>query len=182
MNLHCNGWIIQKNKEGHYKGIEGDNWFLNYDDMTDKEIVDYFDEYIDLAWSDDGRVDVANDFNYIGKCADIATEKKIKFRIILCYTTRENPIIKDDNLPTIFLGYDYAYSGGSYYSAVFSDVVSREMAVFAKFKLNSYGLFGSEEEIVEFISERNKAIQSSAGFEFEDGDFIVYKLYELKIE
>ena len=182
MNLYFNGWIIQKNKEGLYQGVEGDNWFLNYEEMVDKEIVDYFDDNIDLAWDDIGRVDVANDFNYIMKCANIAMVKNIKFRVILCYTTRENPKANDVKKQTTFLGYDYAYSGGSYYSAVSNDVVSRRIAIFEKFKLNSNGLFESEEDIIEFIAERNKLKQNSTDSYFEDGDFIIYKLYNLKIE
>lgn len=182
MNLYFNGWIIQKNKEGLYKGVEGDNWFLNYEEMIDKEIVDYFDDNIDLAWADTGLVDVANDFNYIMKCASIAKAKKIKFRIILCYTTRENPKANDENVQAEFLGYDYAYSGGSYYSAVSNDVVSKRIAIFEKFKLNSNGLFESEEDVKEFIVERNKLKQNSTDLYFEDGDFIIYKLYDLKTE
>lgn len=182
MNLYCNGWIIQKYKDGLYKGIEGDNWFLNYEEMIDKEIVNYFDENIDLAWADDGIVDVSNDFNYIKKCISIAKSKNIKFRVILCYTTRENPKAKDDNLQTEFLGYDYAYSGGSYYSAVANDMIFRRIAIFEKFNLNSHGLFESSEEIMKFIVERRKAVQNSTDLYFEDGDFIIYKLYELKNE
>ena len=182
MNLYCNGWIIQKNKDSFYKGIDGDNWFLNYEEMIDKEIVNYFDENIDLAWADDEIVDVSNDFNYIKKCVSIAKSKNIKYRVILCYTTREKPKVKDDNLQTEFLGYDYAYSGGSYYSAVFNDIILRRIAIFNKFKLNSNGLFKSYEEIMDFIVERNKAIQNLGDLYFEEGDYIIYKLYELKIE
>lgn len=181
MNLHCNGFVIQKVKDGLYQGIEGDNWFLNYEDKIDKEMVDYFDEYIDLAWSDDERVDVCNDFNYIRKYMDVSIDRSINFRIIMCYTPRERPEMIDNEISGVFMGYDYAYSGGSYYSAVFNDVVSRRIPSFFKFKLNSYGLFESQNEIFEFVDERNRIVENSTEYNFEDGDFIIYKLYELKM-
>ncbi len=179
MELHCNGCIIQKNKEGLYKGVEGDNWFLNYENMVDKEIVEYFDKHIDLAFLDDEYVDVSNEIVYLMKYIEIAKNKNIQCRLILCYTSRENPKMNDHDLPTTFLGYDFAYSGGSYYSAVANDVISKRIPIFTKYKLNINGLFETLEEISEFVVERNKCMGSPMEYDIENGDFIIYKLYEM---
>ncbi len=80
-----------------------------------------------------------------------------------------------------FLGYDYAYSGGSYYSAVLNDIVSKRIEEFSNIRLNKNGLFESYEEISKFIEARNRIKNYISDMVIEDGDFIIYKLCEIKI-
>ena len=108
-------------------------------------------------------------------------EKNINYRIILCFTTRKFPKMVNLNEEELFLGYDYAYPGGSYYSAVLSDVASKRIPEFNKYKLNKYGLFDTLEELTKFIDERKAIKDNSIDYDFEEGDFIIYKLYELKV-
>ena len=180
MELYNNGLIIQKARNGKYQGVEGDNWFLNYEDNIDKEIIDYFDDHIDLAWTNDKCVDACNNMSYIKKYLDIASERNINYRIILCFTNRQYPKMINNDAEGIFLGYDYVYSGGSYYSAVLNDVISKRIPKFQKYRLNDYGLFDSIEELTEFVEDRNIIKENSVDYDIEDGDFIVYKLYETK--
>ncbi len=42
--------------------------------------------------------------------------------MLLCETDRLKPRLTNINWKTKFIGYDYAYLGGSYYSAVYNDI------------------------------------------------------------
>lgn len=173
---------MQRREERLYQGIEGDNWYLNYD--TIKELDIFFETNIEKAWKNSKYVDVCNDIEYIQKYIDISKRRNIEYRVLACVTEKELPqmelsIEKD----IVFLGYDYAYSGGSYYSTVFNDIVTKRIPCFRNIHLNSYGLFETYDEIIYFINQR----QTTNGKEcthkeyLEEGDFTIFKLYELKI-
>lgn len=179
LQFYCNGLVLQKRKAGFYQGIEGDNWFLNSEDDIKKEIMEYYDEYIDLAWMSDDRVDVCNDVGYIKRCIDISKLRGIDYRNILCLTNKENPRMNQEDLNTIFLGYDFAYTGGSYYSAILNDIVSKRIKEFQSIRLNDKGLFDSIENLLLFINKRNMIKEKTEDYIIEDGDFVVYKLYEV---
>ncbi len=172
-----NGLIFQKKSNISYKGVDGDNWYLNYD--YPNIFNDIFENDIEKSWYDDQFVDVCGDWTFIYKYYKLSEEKHINYRIILCKTKRKYPIIhglsEDDSH---FLGYDYAYPGGSYYSAVLNDIHLRSVEGLNHFRLNKNGLFEYEEEISEFISKRTSMIAENA--DLESGDFIIYKLYEVE--
>ena len=79
-----------------------------------------------------------------------------------------------------YLGYDYAYAGGSYYSAIYSDIYCRKIEGLSGIQLNKNGLLDSELEMNIFINKRNDLIKNSNNVNtFEIGDFIKYKLYQI---
>ncbi|MCR5607872.1 MAG: hypothetical protein K6G26_02275, partial [Lachnospiraceae bacterium] len=88
-----------------------------------------------------------------------------------------NPILEYDDFEKVFLGYDYAYATGDNYSALYNEVPY----IFSKFKLNNNGLFETEEEIREYIKEREKFINENPPLTLESGDFTVIRLYEVKL-
>lgn len=53
--------------------------------------------------------------------------------------------------------------------------------IWEEFDLNKYGLFEKYEEIVDFIKKRKEIqkIKKNQEIYLEEGDFIIYKLYEL---
>ena len=171
-----NGVIIQKKENLLYRGVEGDNWFLNDDE--DKSFNDIFEKLIEKAWYNENFVDTCNDLGYIAKYIKRAEELKIPYRILLCETNKPYPIFKD-RIPSKYLGFDYAYGGGSYYSAVLNDLIMREMDIFSHIKTNKYGLLDTEEDINRFMLIREKAIAKGI-YDFEKGDFVTYKLYEIQ--
>lgn len=173
-----NGIVFQRKDNRKYKGIDGDNWYLN--DVYRDTLGMFFDEIIDKAWCDSNYVDVCNNENFIEKYIDLSQKNHIDFRMILCETDRQYPRIKSVIDNGIFIGYDYAYSGGSYYSAILNDICSQRINEFRNIKLNSYGLFDELEDIHTFIYKRNQLIKKSKNYVFEDGDFLIYKLYEIK--
>lgn len=176
-----NGLIMQKRTEGLYQGIEGDNWYLNF--TTYKELDIFYEGNIEKAWEDDDYVDVCNDMKYIQEYIDISLQENVNYRILVCITEKKFPqMMLEIGKDIVFLGYDYAYSGGSYYSAILNDIISKRIPQFSDIKLNNNGLFESYEEVVNFIDfrdsiKRNECPQTEY---LEDGEFVIYKLYELK--
>lgn len=178
--MNVNGIIMQKKSRAYYQGIEGDNWYLNYE--YSKELDKFFEENIEMAWRNSDYVDACNNMEYIQKYIDISKKNNVNYRILLCMTEKNQPKMKlpeEDNI--IFLGYDYAYTGGSYYSAVLNDIISKRIPQFSKMKLNENGLFKTYEDIIDFISLRESIKKTSYMQDnlFEKGDFTVYKLYEI---
>ena len=171
-----NGIIVQKMSDDGYCGVDGKNWFLN--DMY-LEMCDYFDEKIDISWNDDDYVDVCNDISYIKKYIALSQINGIRFRLIMCETGRKRPELASTNILLYrkFIGYDYAYAGGSYYSAVKNDLFLRKIEDFKKIELNEYGLIRTEEDVKAFIELR----RCKEDVSIEKGDFIVYKLFEVDL-
>ncbi|MCR5526470.1 MAG: hypothetical protein K6F39_03720 [Lachnospiraceae bacterium] len=172
-----NGIIFQKNTNGKYKGVEGNNWYLNYY----KTFEQYYDENIDKSWENDDFVDVTNDDKFIEEYIRLSKENKINFRMILCETPQNYPEYKyAGKYEKKFLGYDYAYAGGSYYSAVLNDMCLREFNEFRNLVLNENGLFEKYSDLIQFINIRNKLYVEKNNL-FECGEFIVYRLYEILV-
>lgn len=106
-------------------------------------------------------VDVCNDIDYIKLYCDLSEKNKIDFNILLCETDCSYPVFDKECTSKEFLGFDYAYSGGSYYSAVLNDIVSNRIEEFKTFKLNKYGLFESIDFLKKFIEQRETFIKNS---------------------
>lgn len=181
--MHINGLIIQKRiqNQRHYQGVEGDNWYLNFDL---KELGIFYEENIEKAWGDSDYVDVCNHLEFIQKYIFLSKSKNIDYRVLVCMTERKYPQMElPVELNMSFLGYDYAYSGGSYYSAVLNDIISKRIPQFANIQVNRYGLFETYEQVADFIKLRESMKKSECSQEeyLEEGDFIIYKLFELDI-
>lgn len=81
-----------------------------------------------------------------------------------------------------FIGYDYAYLGGSYYSAVLNDICSGRIHQFNDYILNSNGLFDDIINLKDFISQREHYKRQYGNQLIEEGDFVIYKLYEIVLD
>lgn len=172
--------IQQIDFQNVYKGIEGENWYFNYLN-SDKDFETYFEAEIEKSWEDNRYVDCCFDIAYIQNYIMESKHINIKFRLLLCETTRLFPRISVDLLiKTWFLGYDYAYAGGSYYSCINNDVLPNRIPELVDLKLNENGLFNTEEEIEKFIKMRDVLKSSYPQGTFESGEFIIYKLSEIE--
>ncbi len=181
-NMNINGFIMQKRNETFYQGVEGDNWYLNYDYSDEMDL--FYEENIAKSWENTNYIDVCNDMNYIHQYINISKDKDIEYRILLCMTDRILPTMTlGTEMDLFFLGYDYAYAGGSYYSAILNDIISRRIPVFANIQLNNYGLFETYTEVINFVNTRQKikGVECSMKEYIEDGDFVIYKLFEVKM-
>lgn len=173
-----NGVIFQKDENRKYKGVEGDNWYLN--DIYPDTLGDFFNDNIEKSWFDTDYVDVCNDRFFINTYIKLSYSNNIKFRILLCETEKKYPKMDASCLAKKFIGYDYAYLGGSYYSAVLNDICSKRIDNFVGIKLNKYGLFEKAGQIRDFISKRSEYFHNNNG-SIEGGNFVIYKLYEISV-
>lgn len=181
--LKYNGYIVQKRPAiSVYKGIEGDNWYLNYC-TEDPYFEEFFNANIDKAWENPDYVDCCTDETYVKKYVEESRKNGIDFRILLCATARSFPSIEKIALGRTgeILGYDYAYSGGSYYSCILNDIISKRIEEFKQIRINKNGLFDSYEEAEEFGRYRNNLISANSGYDFERGDYIIYEISEIYI-
>ncbi len=180
--MNINGFIMQKRNETFYQGVEGDNWYLNYDYSDEMDL--FYKENIAKSWENTNYIDVCNDMNYIHQYINISKDKDIEYRILLCMTDRNLPTMTlGTEMDLFFWGYDYAYAGGSYYSAILNDIISRRIPVFANIQLNNYGLFETYTEVINFVNIRQKIkrVDCSMKEYMEDGDFVIYKVFEVKM-
>ena len=179
--MQCNGIIVRRQSDEKYRGIDscdskGENWYF-YDDP---EFSHFFDENIELTYYDipqGSRVAACTDMDYIKKYIRKSREMGIQYRLILCETDIPQPRFDPTDLEKTFLGYDYAYTGGDYYSAVYNEV----HYVFRQFRLNENELFETEQEIRDYLTEREKYVSTHPPLTLEVGDFTVYKLWELNL-
>lgn len=178
--IMINGIIIQRNQIGRYKGVEGDNWYLN--DKYPELFEEYFCENIEKSWYDSDYVDVCTDIHFVEKYIELSRLNHIKFRVLLCETEKEKPNIQNMVWNTRFIGYDYAYLGGSYYSAVLNDICSGRIEQFNDYILNSNGLFDDIINLKDFISQREHYKRQYGNQLIEEGDFVIYKLHEIVLD
>jgi len=166
-----------------YYGIEGDNWPIDkYTEGVDKEELEYLQNYL---WENiESRVDdidfvwVCNDINFIKRYVDVCKKANMKIEILFCESEKPFPKYvvnshEESNLQ--FIGYDYAYPSADYYSSIFNEIPrTNEMR---GIKLNQFGLFSNENEVLEFVNLRDKLTDINQFVGFEKGDFIIYKLW-----
>lgn len=185
--LYTNGFIIQQRTDNPYKGVDGSgfsentgqNWYLNYSDACQSRFEPYYEEHIERTyWNIEPHtwVGACTDMDYIRRYIAVSKELGIEYRLLLVRTEIPAPVIEGEiGLKTTFLGYDYAYESGDYYSAVYNEIPF----VFPQFALNENGLFQTEKEIREYISQREKFVQTHTPNTLESGDFVVYEVHEV---
>ena len=173
--LKENGYIVQRVSESGYRGIDGDNWYLNYC-SEDTYFANFHATNIDNSF-----VECCTDVEYLQRYMEESKKLGISFRILLCSTRRPEPALGEkqvghaDNV----LGFDVAYSGGSYYSCVLNDVVSGRIPEFQNIRLNGNGLFSSYEEAEAFLKRREELEKATTEYIFEKGDYVIYGLTEV---
>lgn len=141
---------------------------------------DYYSKEIDNAWENIDYIDCCTNMEYIHRYIEESKKMCIPIRLLLCYTSKKFPVLNDKCIKgkKIFLGYDYADSGGSYYSSVLNDVISKRIPEFKNISLNKNGLFDSYDEIMEYLKAR-RMLADKKNYDFDAGDFIVYRVEEI---
>ena len=179
--MYCNGIVVRRQSDERYKGIDscdskGENWYF-YDDPG---FEPFYEEHIELTCYDfpeGSRVAACTDTEYIRKYIKTSQERGIEYRLILCETDIPQPQFDPTGLEKTFLGYDYAYTGGDYYSAVYNEVPY----VFPQFSLNDNELFETYEEMTKYLAARQEYVSTHPPLTLEVGDFTVYRLWEIKL-
>lgn len=183
-----NGFLVKEQlpQYKNYGGVEGGCWPLNLNDQRlsqDKCIFfsDFINNNVEQSWKNPEYVDVASDLDFVMQYSTACEQNYIQPIILFCETTKQYPqwIPNDIIMKSFkFIGFDYAFSGGSYYSAVYSDVFTKRLKEFYDFNLNEFGLFSNIVELRKFITLRT-SLALTLGNKLEQGDFIIYKLWEL---
>ena len=180
--MHFNGIIIKRRTECSYRGLDscarevGENWYLCDDDA---EFEEYYDEHIGLTYyniEDGSRVSACTDTDFIKRYCEESKKRGIPYRLLLVESDIPEPDMDDPPKDRVFLGYDYAYTGGDYYSAVYEEVP----IVFPHLKLNGNGLFGTIEEMNAYLAEREEFVRTHTPLTLEVGDFAVFGVWEIK--
>lgn len=83
--LQYNGYIVQRKNKSEYKGIEGDNWYLNYCSNNDF-FEEFYNQIIDKAWNNTDYIDCCTNEFYIKKYINESIKMGIDFRILLWYS------------------------------------------------------------------------------------------------
>lgn len=180
-NLYDNGYIIQRATSSKYHGIDGDNWYLNYC-SGNPYFEEFYNNNIDKGWENPNYVDCCTDIGYMQRCIEESKRLGIKYRVLLCSTSKAEPLL--ENKPEQegkVLGFDCAYSGGSYYSCILNDIISGRIEEFHEIPLNENGLFATYEEAEEFMQYREKLKKVTSEYVYEEGDFVIYKIKELMV-
>ena len=186
--MYVNGFIVQKYVANSYKGIDGsgfsdntgENWYLNNNDIFHEQFEPYYDENIGKTYWDLEPftwVSACTDIDYINRYINVSKSIGIEYRILLVETEISQPQMNYSGIKKHFLGYDYAYANGDNYSAVYNEIPF----IFSKCKLNDNGLFETEKEIHEYILLREEFKKTHKPSTLEEGEFIVFKLYEVEL-
>ncbi len=177
--MYCNGIIVRQQSDEKYRGLDScgavENWYL----CTEPDFEPFYEENIERTYYNllpHSWVAACTDMDYIRRYLEKSKELGIPYRLILCETDIPQPQFDPQGLEKTFLGYDYAYTGGDYYSAVYQEMPY----VFAHFALNENGLFETQDEIRAYLADREEFISTHPPYTLEDGDFAVYRLWEIK--
>ena len=191
INYNPNGFIVKRldgdfaSRYKNYMGIDGDVWpidkysnGLSIDDI--KFLCSYIDENVTLSDFNTTAVDVCNDIEFLNMYIDACKKTDFQIEVLFCETEKMTPICEmnpDKNKDNFnFLGFDYGYPGTNYYSCVYSDV--KRIPEMVYMTLNKSGLFETEKEVIEFVFLRDKLKKILPQNVFEQGEFIIYKLWK----
>lgn len=179
VELYQNGFILQKQHKDAYRGVEGDNWYLDYLEIG-IDFYDYYDNKFISPEIDDRYIEVCTDLDFLERYIKTSEFLDIPYRLLFCETDKKLPILSQDiSFSKKFLGYDYAYpSATDYYSCVYEDIITRRIPQFWDIKLNENGLFSTIGELLEFAAHRDKLIDESKEYIYELGDYAIYRLFE----
>lgn len=183
--FYQNGFIVQRAKQWphNYLGVEGDNWFLDeysfpqYKEKIKKVYKEYRKTICDNS-IEGHKIECCNDLNFLNDYIDLCKKIHTDINIILCESLISVPELKINKKACQFLGYDYAYKGGSFYSGVLNDLCFERIVEMKEIALNQFGLCASMDELNSYIQKRSELKLIMPQHTFEDGDFTVYKLWK----
>ena len=116
---------------------------------------------------------------YIQECINNGLE----YRCLYCEVLSEREA-QEHELPLFyenkeFLGFDYAYGAGDYYSCILNDIICRPALLSYQHILNTNGLIDTLSTLNEFIKKRTEVMimNETDPDLFEVGDFYIYCVY-----
>jgi hypothetical protein len=161
------------------------SWPLETDISEESKLLtqEANDEWFSFYYGSDQKkyaLEVIPSFDYIKAYSTLCSIKKISIRAICIETERKVPLWQGPELKKHFLGFDYATST-DFFSTLYDDLYTEETHYLLykyKTKINSYGLFSEEKDLIMYIQDREKALLD--GYDLEsDGYFCAMKIYEV---
>lgn len=194
--MTVNGVIFQRRADGlwawregrEYRGVDGDDWYLE-DELWDVQeqpwralrdrVVRYLGALEERSHFDPGLLVAIDDPSWMRLYAEVSEALGVGYRMLLCETDLPRPAMGDLGLECDFLGYDCAWPGGDYCSAVLCDLVGGRVPELSDVPLNANGLIPTREAAEAFLWRRERLKARCPESSFEGGDFVVCRLSEV---
>ena len=161
-----------------YYGVDTDAWPIGDRILETLAPKIYENAYSDLSYP--LLIDFDSATKYCSMCErEGETPRLLYCEAILNSFSGEIPECRAPLLST-FLGYDYAYPSGDYYSALFNDVIWDKGCLTAKWRrqLNRYGLLYSEDQMRMFVQDRITVSSRNVGdYAVELGNFVIFRVF-----
>ena len=164
-----------------YSGVNTNPWPIgtSFNSLVATKVCEM--SYLDLAFP--LLVDFDSALHYCHLCKQVGLEPRMLFceAIVDCPTSSIPQF--ENSCECTFLGFDYAYPSGDYYSAVANDILYRDIPClnYWKKRLNEFGLLATENELWQFALERDLSTKESEkrGQEsfFEKGNFVGFGVF-----
>lgn len=172
-----NGFIVVKKTSEHYCGVERDVWPLQYENDNSHELLCEDEPNVGLL---DRMTD---NLSFAQRYLSETLNHGIEGEILYCEFVDNDYVMFSDKLEKVkhrctYLGWDYSWSDGDFYSCVYNDF-HKELFADMKCKLNEYGLFQISDDLDEFIYRREKLFCSCPKGIFEIGPFFKVKVFKL---
>ena len=183
MNKEATGYLVTESpvflQNKPYFGVDTNAWPLDIPFSSPLIAAIYEMSYLDLSYP--FLVDYETAKHYAQTCMDLG----INIRLLYCKTQTDCPLMTIPSFPNEqgvrFLGYDYAFPSGDYYSSILNDLIYRDNALSRKWNtcLNKFGLFQEKTKVNNFICDRQAFLDN--GILYEKGVFSVFEVYKVSV-
>ena len=184
MKYTAKGFLVTcapfKIKDKIYHGVDTQAWPIGFCFANDLVENLYEESFADLSFP--FLVDYDSALAYAEKCR----ANGIMTRLLYCEVLSQCGSKKQPNwgnsAAASFLGYDYAYPSGDYFSVILNELLYPETnyAFHWKAQLNQYGLVPSLEVMHSLVKERTSLMnQSDGSLLHEKGNFVLYRIFAL---
>lgn len=167
-----------------YSGVNTDAWpiGMNFNSEIARNICEISYQNLDFPM----LVDFDSAMHYCRLCERAGK----KPRMLYCEALIDHSV---HNLPqfanpqnSTYLGFDYAYPSGDYYSAVVNDIICQNKSLPTDWKnhLNGFGLLSTVDDLIKFVNERvyfaKEDEKYGQGMLFEKGNFVGFCVYSVE--
>jgi len=164
----------------NYSGVNTDAWPIgtNFDSEAACNICEM--SYLNLEFP--MLVDFESAVQYCRSCEYVGIRPRLLFcEVLINHRVNNLPQFENTHKGT-FLGFDYAYPSGDYYSVVVNDIICKDKSLLSHWmsQLNEFGLLPTEDKLLQFLDERETLAEENKHSQemiFEKGNFVEFALF-----